>query len=71
MSLGINLLMKLLKEATKVQISGYQTYTRDLNDDIYKITNISTFFIGQDGKIRIVFAYGNNNFTSEMDIIEI
>jgi len=62
---------KSIKEANKVQISGYQTYTRDLNDDIYKITNISTFFIGQDGKIRIVFAYGNNNFTSEMDIIEI
>lgn len=62
---------KSIKEANKIQISGYQTYTRDLNDEIYQIQNISTFFIGQDGKIRLVFAYGNNNFTSEMDIIEI
>ena len=62
---------KSIKEANKIQISGYQTYTRDLNDDIYQIQNISAFFIGQDGKIHLVFAYGNNNFTSEMDIIEI
>ncbi len=62
---------KSIKEANKIQISGYQTYTRDLNDEIYQIQNISTFFIGQDGKIRLVFAYGNNNFTSEMDIIEL
>lgn len=62
---------RLIKEANKIQISGYQTYTRDLNDDIYQIQNISTFFIGQDGKIRIIFAYGNKNFTSEMDIIEL
>lgn len=64
-------IIKSIKEANKIQISGYQTYTRDLNDDIYQIQNISTFFIGQDGKIRIIFAYGNKNFTSEMDIIEL
>lgn len=62
---------RLIKEANKIQIAGYQTYTRDLNDEIYQIQNISTFFIGQDGKIRIIFAYGNRNFTSEMDIIEL
>ena len=31
--------------------------------------DISTFFIGPDEKLYVVFAYGNNNFTSEMDII--
>lgn len=62
---------KSIKEANKIQLTGFETYTRDINSDIYKIDNITTFFIGQDEKLYIVFAYGNTNFTSEMDIIEI
>lgn len=60
-----------IKEANKIQLTGFETYTRDINSDIYKIDNISTFFIGPDGKLYVIFAYGNNNFTSEMDIIEL
>lgn len=62
---------KSIKEANKIQLTGFETYTRDINSDIYQIDNITTFFIGQDEKLYIVFAYGNTNFTSEMDIIEI
>lgn len=62
---------KAIKEANKIQISGYETYTRDINSEIYKLENISTFFIGPDQKLHIIFAYGNDHFTSEMDIIEI
>lgn len=62
---------KAIKEANRIQASGYETYTRDINNDIYQTKNISTFFIGNDAKLYIVFAYGNNGFTSEMDIIEI
>lgn len=61
---------KSIEEANRIQISGYETYVRDINSDIYKIENISTFFIGNNGKLYIVFAYGNDHFTSEMDIIE-
>lgn len=61
---------KAIKEANKIQLTGYETYTRDLNSDIYQTDNITTFFIGPDGKLYVIFAYGNNNFTSEMDIIE-
>lgn len=60
-----------IKEANRIQISGYETYTRDINSDIYQTDNITTFFIGNDGKLYIIFAYGNDHFTSEMDIIEI
>lgn len=60
-----------IKEANRIQISGYETYTRDINSDIYQTDNITTFFIGNDGKLYIIFAYGNGHFTSEMDIIEI
>lgn len=62
---------KAIKEANKIQMTGFETYTRDLNSDIYQIDNITTFFIGPDEKLYVIFAYGNNNFTSEMDIIEI
>lgn len=62
---------KAIKEANKIQMTGFETYTRDINSDIYQIDNITTFFLGPDGKLYVVFAYGNNNFTSEMDIIEI
>ena len=62
---------KAIKEANKIQLTGFETYTRDINSDIYQIDNVTTFFIGPDEKLYVIFAYGNNNFTSEMDIIEI
>ena len=37
--------------------------------DIYKIDNTSTFFLTQDGYVYIVYAYGNNDYTTEMDLI--
>lgn len=50
--------------------AGYETYKRDLASPIYKIENIHTFFLGRNGDLYIIFAYGNNNYTSEMDIIK-
>lgn len=50
--------------------AGYETYKRDLSSPIYQIANIHTFFLGANGELYIIFAYGNNNYTSEMDIIK-
>lgn len=44
-------------------------YERDLSSDIYKVENASTFFLTQDGYVYIIYAYGNNDYTNEMDII--
>lgn len=44
-------------------------YERDLKSDIYKVENATTFFLTQDGYIYIVYAYGNNDYTNEMDVI--
>ena len=63
-------IVKAIEEANKIQITGHEVYTRDINSEIYNIDNIETFFIGSNNKLYIIFAYGNNNFTSEMDIIE-
>ena len=59
-----------IKDANKIQLTGYETYSRDINSDIYNIENIETFFFGEDGSLYVLFPYGNNKFTSEMDIVE-
>lgn len=44
-------------------------YERDLSSDMYKVENATTFFLTQDGYVYIVYAYGNNDYTNEMDLI--
>lgn len=62
-----------IKEAynnAKIIAEQYGTlYERDLKSDIYKVENATTFFLTQDGYIYIVYAYGNTNYTNEMDVI--
>lgn len=50
---------------------GYKVYERNLSDEMYKIENVSNFFYGPDGALYIIYAYGNNSYTSELDIIPI
>ena len=51
-----------------LQDLGYNVFSRDLKSDIYKVENISEFFI-YDSNIYIIFAYGNEQITSEMDLV--
>ena len=44
-------------------------YERDLSSEIYKVENTSTFFLTDDGYVYIIYAYGNNDYTNEMDVI--
>ena len=44
-------------------------YERDLSSDMYKVENTTTYFLTQDGYVYIIYAYGNNDYTNEMDII--
>lgn len=48
---------------------GYNMYKRDISSNIYKVSNIEQYFLGKDGNIYVVFAYGNYDQTSEMDIV--
>ena len=48
---------------------GYQVYPRNSSSDIYKLDNISEYFIGEDNVIYVIFAYGNKSNTNEKDII--
>lgn len=47
---------------------GYNIYVRDSESSMYKIENSKQFFI-LNGKLYIVYAYGNSEQTSEMDLI--
>ena len=48
---------------------GYNMYKRDINSDIYEVPNIEQYFLGEDGNVYVVFAYGNYDQTSEMDVV--
>lgn len=59
--------LKLKKEATLAE-QGYNVYRRDVDSDIYKIENANEFYI-KDKILYIIYCYGNNSFTSEVDLI--
>lgn len=48
---------------------GYEVFKRDKNDTRYLLENTDTFFIDQNDYLYLIYAYGNNNFTSELDMI--
>lgn len=48
---------------------GYSVYARDYTSDIYSINNVTEFFMGENNVLYIIYAYGNQNNTSEMDIV--
>ena len=60
---------KAAEEANILAQSGYNVYKRDLNSEMYKINNISTFLLDENANLYVIFAYGNQNFTSEMDVV--
>ena len=68
----INTEIKQKVEQTEALINlGYNIYERNANDEMYKLENIDNIFYGPNGVIYIIFAYGNNNYTSELDIVTI
>lgn len=47
---------------------GYNMFSREIESDIYKVENITEYFI-YNNNIYIIFAYGNSQLTTEMDIV--
>ena len=48
---------------------GYTIYQRNPDDDMYSINNVTEYFLGKDNAFYIIYAYGNQNLTDEMDIV--
>ncbi len=44
-------------------------YQRDLNSDKYKIESSNVYFLTDDGYVYILYPYGNDAYTNEIDIV--
>lgn len=58
------------KKAQDLIALGYNVFTRDTKSDIYKIENATEFFV-HDNNLYIIYAYGNDKITGEMDLVVI
>lgn len=69
-----NKIRKEIKEeeqkAQDLKDLGYEIYTRDSSSDLYLIENSKEFFM-HNQNLYIIYAYGNEGLTSEMDLVVI
>ncbi len=62
---------KIQEEQDKVEDLkelGYNIYSREVSSDNYKIENSKQFYLANDA-LYIIYAYGNETYTSEMDLV--
>ena len=57
------------EKAEELEKLGYTTYKRDYTSDIYNINNATEYLMGEDNALYIIYAYGNQNNTNEMDVV--
>lgn len=57
------------EQAQELSKLGYEIYIRDINSNIYQIDKTTEYFLGENNKLYLVYAYGNKNYTSEIDIL--
>lgn len=57
------------KEQTgKLRELGYNVFSRNTADSIYKVENTTEFFM-YNGNLYLIYPYGNTNNTSELDLV--
>lgn len=56
------------KKVEDLRKLGYNIFNRDITSDIYYIENSREFYYTADA-LYIIYAYGNDSYTSEMDLI--
>ena len=62
--------IKSIQEQNQALIDeGYSLYNRDYKSSIYDIVNCKHFLFGKNGMLYIIFPYGNEEDTSEMDVV--
>lgn len=58
------------RQVEDLKALGYNIYSRDISSDEYKIENSKIFYL-TDNVLYIIYPYGNENYTSEMDLVVI
>lgn len=67
---NINDEIKTAYENAKIIAAEYGAlYERDLNNPIYQVENTKEYFLTDDGYVYILYSYGNEADTNEMDIV--
>ena len=62
--------IKSIQEQNQALINeGYSLYQRDYTSNIYDILNTKQFLYGKNGMLYIIYPYGNEEDTSEMDVV--
>ncbi len=62
--------IKAIQEQNQALISsGYSIYQRDYNSSIYDVLNCKQFLYGKNGMLYVIYPYGNEDNTSETDIV--
>lgn len=56
------------QKAEDLQDLGYEIYSRDSNSDMYDVENSNVFFLHEQN-LYIIYPYGNDALTSEMDLV--
>ena len=66
----LEVVTKANEEDKALQNMGYnEIFVRDLTSNMYNIDNAGSYFLGTNEELYIVYPYGNNEFTSKMDIV--
>lgn len=58
------------KKVEDLRNLGYNIYNRDVTNNRYQIENSQEFYV-TDNTLYIIYAYGNETFTSEVDLVVI
>lgn len=58
------------KKVESLKNLGYNIYSRNPSSDVYTIENSKQFYLAND-TLYVIYAYGNETFTSEADLIVI
>ena len=66
-----NTIQEAIDNSQNLSALGYSTVNRDINDSMYLVENSNNYFLGPDGVIYIIYAYGNASYSSEKDIVVI
>ncbi len=58
-------------EAAKAvqEMTDENIYMRDLENEMYTVDGSTTYFLGPDNSLYIIYPYGNYGLTSEMDVV--
>ncbi len=67
----IKVIEKIKQEQAKVEELeklGYNVFKRDYKNEMYKVENTTEFFLGKDNFLYMIYAYGNDNYTSQLDL---